>query len=96
MVPVRVRQRYALVFRRTNPLNRILPDGTEEWHDGRGEICLIYRTEYEYREMTTTFTTAAWLRYVDSGEDNLEFPSLEAQYKCKIRCRVWLNRLKSK
>lgn len=62
-------------------MERILPDGTEEWGDGEEKICPIYGKEYESRRMKKVLTKAAWLRYIDSWEDYYEFPSLGTQYK---------------
>lgn len=40
---------------------------------------MIYCKEYEFRGMTPKFKKAAWLRYINSGENFYELPSLEAQ-----------------
>lgn len=69
----------SLFLKGAPPLNRVLPDGTEEWRAGDDEICPIYRKKYESRAMTMTFAKAAWLRYIDGGEYYYELSSLEAQ-----------------
>lgn len=68
-----------IILRGTELLKRILPDGTKEWRDGEEEIRPIYRKDYESCGMMEAFAKAAWLWYIDSGEDYYELPSLEAQ-----------------
>lgn len=68
-----------IILRGTESLKRILADGTEEWYKGGKEIYPIYCKEYESRGMTKAFAKAARMRYIDSGEDYYELPSLEAR-----------------
>lgn len=60
-------------------LRHYLLDGTKEWQDTGEKICSIYRKEYESCRTTETFAKAAWLWYINSGEDCQKSPSLEAQ-----------------
>lgn len=56
-----------ILWKETEPLKRILPDGTKAWRDGGDEIFSVYCKEYVSRAMTVTFSKAAMLRYIDSG-----------------------------
>lgn len=68
-----------ICLRYADPLNRILPDGTEEWYDGEEEIRMIYCKTCIARGMTETFAKATRLRYIYSGGDCFELQSLEMQ-----------------
>lgn len=61
------------------PVKRMLPDVSEEWYDGKEEVCLVRRMQFESRGMTKEFARVAWLRYVSSRDDYYKVQTLKAQ-----------------
>lgn len=69
----------SIILEGAAPVQRVLPDGTEEWRDGGKGVCQIYPKDYESIGMMKKFAEAAWLWYIDYGEDYYELPLLEVQ-----------------
>lgn len=68
-----------IFFKDAAQLKRVLPDGSKELRDDGDEICPLFARYFWSREITKTIAKETWLRYIDSGGNYHELPSLEAQ-----------------